>query len=62
MQNEIAIPEPGVPEDKWMRVGPAYILSLQRENAKLREALERIAAYDAPDAHAMIEQAKAALK
>jgi septal ring factor EnvC (AmiA/AmiB activator) len=31
------------------------------EIARLREALERIAVYDAPDAHAMIEQARAAL-
>ena len=37
------------------------IAALRAENARLREALRRIAAYDAPDAQAMIAQARAAL-
>ena len=36
-------------------------LAIKAENAALRWALQRIADYDAPDAHAMIEQARAAL-
>jgi len=34
---------------------------LRQQRDALAEALRRIAAYDAPDAHAMIEQARAAL-
>lgn len=37
------------------------LTAAQQENERLREALERIATYDAPDACAMIQQARSAL-
>lgn len=50
------------PADLADRIAVAtHIWDIERENAKLREALERIATFDAPDAHAMIQQAKVAL-
>lgn len=39
----------------------ASLLRLEKENEMLVEALKRIASYDAPDAHAMIQIARAAL-
>lgn len=39
----------------------AFIVKAVNNHDRLIQALERIAAYDAPDAHAMIQQARAAL-
>lgn len=54
MSNEIAIPEEGVPEHLWLRVGPAYVVALRAELAAVRAERDEAEARGRADERAAV--------